>query len=271
MSPAALVLLFLASATPAAGQLRPLDPMDWRLFDAQASVTAQAGAAVYAGQRASLAGTRGTLVELGNLSAAWRSGRIAVEAAGTVLRLLRDEEVVEAPYGGARDQPGDWRDDSGDYRLATSVRVTPDRLPFQAAVRFGSRLPTTANEVGLERDRTDFYAVLAGRLARPRFHLLAEAGIGIHGTHEVNHLEQSDVLVFVGGVEVPLDGVAASLLVVGHADALDGSAIRGSEELAELRLRLRTRGRHWVEAQAVRGLTEFSPAAGLQLSVGTTR
>ena len=53
-----------------------------------------------------------------------------------------------------------------------------------------------------------------------------------------------------------------------NADGLQDRAIRGNEELAELRLQLRTRSQTWVQVEAIRGLTEFSPRAGLSVAVG---
>jgi len=268
---AALLGLALALLPAGAGaQLRPLEAAPWRIFEAGRTVTAGAGMAVYHRQRASLAGTEGRLLELGNFQAAWRSGRIAVEAAGTVYRSLREDRALIAPYEGVEPRDGSRRADAGDYRVSTTVLLTPADAPAQAVVRFGTRLPTTDNSVGLERDRTDFYALLGGRLRRGALAAAGEAGVGIYGTRSPNH-EQSDAIVYALSAEYALGRVTPTLALLGHADPFDAWTPRGNEDLAELRAGVRVGGRYWVEAQWVRGLAEFSPRSGLVLSAGTER
>src|SRR5690606_7025999 len=79
---AAAMIVF---AVEAHAQLRPLDPLTWSVFAEDRTLIAQVGAAVYDGQRASLAGVEGRLAELGEFSVAWRTGRVVLEAAGTIL------------------------------------------------------------------------------------------------------------------------------------------------------------------------------------------
>jgi hypothetical protein len=228
------------------------------------------GAGVLHRQRASLAGTEGRLLELGAFQALWRTGRVALEGSGTALRVFHDRRVFAPPYPGTRPPDGEPRRDAGDVRVSTTVRLTPAGHDALAVVRFGSRLPTTDNRAGLERDQTDFFALVGGRVRHGALRIAAETGVGIFGTRDPD-FEQSDVLLFALEVEQGLPGVTAALGVLGHLDGLPGWTVRGSEELAELRLRLRTRGRWWGQAQLVRGLTPFSPAHGLILGGGLTR
>src|SRR5215213_4486165 len=100
--------------TNAAAQLRPLEPFEWRMFDGGRSVSAQVGGGWMQGQRASLAGTEGTLVEAGNFRAFWRTGRVVLEAGGTVQRFFDEESRfapaepdVQADEDGRRQDAGD--------------------------------------------------------------------------------------------------------------------------------------------------------------------
>src|SRR5688500_13085557 len=137
---ASFAAIALALVTPATAQLRPLEPVAWEVFDAGRSVAVRIGAGVHEDQRASLAGTAGRLVELGNFVATWRSGRIALEAAGTVVRTLEDESRFAPAFGGALDEEGPDRFDAGDYRLLTTVLLTPPDAGTAVALRFGTRL-----------------------------------------------------------------------------------------------------------------------------------
>jgi hypothetical protein len=270
MSPRLFPLLaaLLLSPRPAPAQLRPLDPAEWRVWDPGAVFVAGIGAAAFGGQRASLAGTEGWLVEAGNFVLVWRTGRVAFEAGGTVQRFFRDERLFAAPHGGAAAE-GPGRHDAGDYRIATAVRLTPEVAPALAVLRFGTRLPTTDNKVGLDRDQTDFFALLGMRVGRGALRVSAETGVGINGTRDPG-FEQSDVWVYLLRAE-RAGAVTPVLTVTGHMDGLKDRTIRGNEELGELRLGLRAGRRRWVEAALVKGYTSFSPGVGVIVQAGVVR
>jgi hypothetical protein len=251
------------------GQLRPLPPMEWELFEDSTVATARMGAGMLHDQRASLAGTQGRLLELGDFALAIRSGRMAVEVAGTVLRLFDDEETFATPFGGAREGTGERRRDAGDFRVSTMVLLTPPDQPASALLRFGVRLPTTDNEVGLERDRTDFFALLGGRLQRNGYSLAGEAGVGINGTHDAQ-MEQSDVLMYSAVAAYRWGSFAPRASLVGHMDGMNGWTIRGNEELSEVRLGARWGRQVWIETDLVHGLQPFSPRIGILVSGGIT-
>ncbi|MEX2582323.1 MAG: hypothetical protein WD766_03570 [Gemmatimonadota bacterium] len=254
----------------ASAQLRPYDPFVWDLYVDGTDVFLQGGAAVLNGQRASLAGTEGTLVEAGRVRALARTGRVTIEAAGTIRRFFEEESRFAAPDPAVLPITGSRRADWGDYLLITTVAVTPPRRQSAAALRFGTRLPTTDNRIGLERDMTDFFALVLARTDRWALRFSGEIGVGIHGTRSSSY-EQSDVLVVLARVEVPDMALRPSLSFVGHADGLPGRTMRGNEELAELRAGIRTAGRNWVTVESLLGLTPFSPRYGVSISVGTTR
>lgn len=263
---AAAMIVF---AVEAHAQLRPLDPLTWSVFAEDRTLIAQVGAAVYDGQRASLAGVEGRLAELGEFSVAWRTGRVVLEAAGTILREFEDDVIFAEPTGDARPPAGQRRTDAGDYRVMTTVRLTSADAPVLAVLRFGSRLPTTDNRVGLERDQTDFFALLGARVTRGALALGVEAGVGIHGTRQQRY-EQSDVLLYALAAEYRFGSLTPSIVLVGQDDARSDWAIRGNEDLRELRLGLRVGDRRWLAFTAVRGLTDFSPHAGLRVTAGLT-
>jgi hypothetical protein len=261
-----LLVLALLPAT-ASAQLRPLDAFEWRMFEGERVASGQVGAGWLHEQRASLAGAEGRLIEVGNWRAFWRTGRVVLEAGGTVQRLFDEETRFADPDPDVRLEPDGKRQDAGDYRILTAVRLTGEGAPVAAALRFGTRLPTTDNTAGLDRDATDFFATLAGRAVQGRLALQAEAGIGIVGTREP-HFEQDDLLIYAlraeyhGGRLVPMLTVLGQQVGDGHQE------IRGNESLGEVRLGIRAGRRRWLLAEAVAGYTDFSPGLGVLVSAG---
>lgn len=262
-----VALALLVAPAPAYAQLRPLPPFDWRSFETDRVVTIQTGTGIYAGQRASLAGTEGLLVEAGEVEAYWRQGRVVIELGGTALRIFHDEHRFAPPQRDVDDPDAGRRTDAGDLRIGTAIRVSPRHWPADLALRFGTRLPTTDNRVGLERDQTDFYATIAAAVTTGRLRLSGETGVGIWGTR-IEDFEQADVLLYALGAEYRAGPVAAAVLLVGQADGFDGWEIRGNENLREARLALLIGQRRWLRAELVRGLAPFSPDTGVRLSAG---
>jgi hypothetical protein len=264
-----LVVALTAAVRPAFAQLRPYEPFDWSVLEGSNTVSGLIGAASLWGQRASLAGTDGHLTEFGAFQVFARTGRVVLEAGGTLLRVFEEQAAFAPPTGGAVDHELGTRRDAGDYRVSTTVVLFEIRSQGAAIVRFGSRLPTTDNRVGLERDAFDFFALLGGRLDSSWFRATAELGIGIHGTR-LPEFEQSDVLVYILGLAPRFGAVRPTLLLLGQADALD-FPIRGNEKLSEARLRVRGGDRVWVQVEGIKGLTEASPTYGVSLALGLTR
>lgn len=265
---AVVVLVALsASAREGAAQLRPLDPFEWRVLEG-ARLVGSVGGAVLDEQPAALAGTDGRLVELGDLALTWRTGRVAFEAGGTLQRLYRVERV-RGPAEAEVTATEEHRHDAGVYRVGAAFRLTPAGAPLTALLRFGTRLPTTDNRVGLDRDATDFYALLGGRLVRSRFAVGAEAGLGINGTRDPG-FEQSDVLLYAvqaryrGGALVPV------IAAVGQVNTASGD-VRGTETLGEARAGVRLGGDQWLRMEIVRGYAAFSPSWGVRVAAGITR
>lgn len=264
-----VALLFAGSLPSEAGaQLRPLEPADWQLIDGEGRVAGSIGGAKLFDQRASLAGTTGDLWEAGIFSLAWRTGRVVLEVAGTGQRYFSENDRFSEPHPEVDADADGNRHDSGDYRLSTSVRLTPTGWPFVGAVRFGTRLPTTDNETGLDRDALDFFATLGAAGSLSSLFVAAEAGLGIHSTREVR-FEQEDVLIYSARAELRGFVVIPSVAVLGQKHGTSHAAIRGVEDLGEIRAGLQTGRRYWLRVEAAKGYETFSPEAGVIVSIGS--
>lgn len=261
-----ILLVSCLPLSPVRAQLRPLEPVEWSVFGADRGTVAL-GMGFQDGQTASRAGTRGRLLELGSYRATVGLGRTVIQISGTAVRSFRDEDVVSAPLQGVRSPDGHRRVDTGDHRVSTLVRLTPSDWSTQATVRFGVRLPTTDDEVGLERDQTDFFASLSGRRGWGPFAVGLETGVGIYGTRDSNR-EQVDVLLFMGRLEYGLGWGKPIVTVVGQHDTRPNPTFRGTEDLGELRLGLQIGGDRWVRLQVARGFHDVSPDLGLLVGVG---
>lgn len=255
-----------AGAGPIEAQLRPLEPLDWGFWDTGASAALTLGSAFYSGQRASLAGTEGRLIELGTLTASVVLGRVVLQVHGTMARLYDERHVFAEPAGGARAPDGSRRIDTGDHQIHTIVRLTDHLAPYAAALRFGVRLPTTDNAVGLDRDQTDFFALLAGRALTGPVAVWGELGVGVYGTREVRP-EQVDPMLYEVGLRLERSRLTPVVQLVGQWDTRPGTQLRGVEDQTELRA-----GLQWGRSRAVRvmsiwGLNGFSPEYGLRLTL----
>jgi hypothetical protein len=257
-------VLTLLHPSPVSAQLRPWEPFDWSLFDGVHANIA-VGTSVLWGPRASLAGTGGVLVEAGTFAAGYRIDRVGLEAGGTFYRRLREEESFAPPTGGTEPRPLGVRHDTGDYRISTGVALTrPDRAAT-LLLRFGSRLPTTDNRVGLERDATDFFATLGARADIGVVRAFGELGVGIHGTRK-SESEQSDLLLYMVGIGMHAGPIRPTVVFLGQT--IDRHLrSRGTEPLSEIRLQIEIGGRVSGRVEAIHGFTPFSPEAGVSLSV----
>lgn len=259
-------LAFAGSPAPAAAQLRPLEPLDWRIFDENVVAVGGAGGGVLRDQPAPLAGTRGTLLEIGNWSLSYRSARIAVEVGGTALWRLTEHDTTGAPVDVVEPSDG-VRQEPGPAFAATAFRFSPDTWPADLVLRFGATIPTTSNESGLDRDRTDFFALLGARYRRNALELTAENGVGINGTLRPG-LPQSDVWTYAFGAAYTLGSLVLAADFVGRQDG-HSYVIRGNEDLRELRVGFDAGRARWLRVRYVRGMAEdASPAHGLRLTAG---
>ena len=263
---ALLVALLAATASGGSAQLRPLDPVDFHFLD-EPGWTMETGAGGHVGQRATLAGTEGDLLELGNTRIVWSTGRMALELSGTLLRIFQDERSYEEPVGGARASDGSLRVDAGDARVTTLVRLSEeDATPV--VLRLGTRLPSTNNEVGLDRDQTDFYSTLAILPQLGSWRVGAEFGVGINGTRDTGN-EQIDPLLFSVSATRTVGWFRPLLEATGQHDPRSNRDRRGNENVGELRLGGRMGGANaWLTILAVRGWTSTSPDLGVLVRVG---
>ena len=265
------VLAALSCASPAAAQLRPLEPAAWEMLEPGRQAEVLLGGALLYGQRASRAGPEGRLLEAGNFAIRLRFERIVLEGAGTLYRRLDDEVVIKPPMAETHPVDGDGRSDTGDYRVSTIVRLNSLESPTVALLRFGTRLPTTNNREGLERDQTDFFALLGVGHTFDALQVGAEAGVGINGTRDPTY-EQSDVAVYALTAEYGAGVIRPTASFIGHFDGLKNGSVRGSEDLKELRVGLQAHGRAWrLQLQGIKGFETYSPDYGAAITVGWIR
>ena len=266
----ALLACLMLWSLPAAGsaQLRPLDPLDWAALEGEGR-SVEVGSGFYTGQRASLAGTEGRLLEMGVFAATWSLGRVALRLAGTAVRVFEDQYAFADSWGGALPfHEGRRRTDTGDHRVSTLVGLTAPGSRVGAALRFGVRLPTTDNVQGLGRDQTDFFSSLGGRVVRDAWTVNVEVGLGVNGTRDPTH-EQIDPLLFAVAARWRNDGAEPFLELVGQHDTRAGPEPRGAENLGEARLGIQIGDQRWLRVTGVRGLTRMGPELGLEVRMGT--
>jgi hypothetical protein len=251
------------AASPLAAQLRPIEPVPWDAVDAQGPM-ARVGVGVHDDARATLAGTIGTLTELGIYTGTWTTGRVVIEIGGVVTRLFSDDSVYAAPIAHAHPSDGSRRVDTGEHRFATTVLLTPDGGPVAAVMRFGTRLPTTENEEGLGRDQTDFFGGFGARARRGALEAAGEVGLGILSTR-LDRPEQVDVLTYGARLGTARPGARGWIEAVGQHDTRRAAELRGLEDLSEARLVGEIGARRRIRATLVRGLTDASVGWGVVL------
>lgn len=261
-----LFALVLGSAADLGAQIRPLEPLSPRVGRCERCIEVEVGVGAYADQRASPVGAEGLLVEAGMVRLQWRLDRVAFEAAGTVWRWFEARRRFADPLSVVEDPSARVRSDVGDFRIGTIVTVAEAR-GASVLLRFGTRLPTTDDAVGLERDRTDFFATIGGRLARGAFAATLETGLGIQGTVESQY-DQVDVWLYSAAAEYQWGALTTGIALVGHTDGLRGPGVRGNENLSELQADLRIGRRRWARLTIVRGLAPYSPRLGAAVSLG---
>ena len=254
-------------AAPGDAQLRPLDPMGWSTFERPGG-TVVAGAGFYAGQRVSLAGVEGRLTELATFKVTWAYERVAVRLGGTLFRLFDDQHVFAEPIEDTRPPDGSSRRDAGDIRVSTIIRLTGNDAKVGAALRFGTRLPTTDNREGLGRDQADFFATLGLRFHEGPLAWSIEGGAGVNGTRDPRH-EQVDPVLFAAALMYEAGFVDPFLELTGQHDPRSSSDRRGNENLGEVRVGAVIGRDRWIKVTGGRGWTPFSPAFGLTLLFGT--
>jgi surfeit locus 1 family protein len=268
VAPRALVVaaLLLAAAAPCSGQLRPVEAMDWRIFDPGVRVAGGVGFGLLSGQPAPLAGTRGRLYEAGIYHLAIRSGRTAVEVGGTAVWRLSGEVEESAPVGLALAANGSPRQDAGPAFVSTLVRLSPDVWPADIVLRFGATIPTTSDESGLDRDRTDFFALVGARYRYRALSLQTEQGVGINGTVFADY-PQSDVWTYTFGASLERQATRLVVSLVGRQDGR-GSRVRGNEDLRELHAGIDFGQELWLQLRYVHGFSDFSPDRGIRVGGG---
>ncbi len=260
--------LFLAAllatgfgVSPLAGQLRPLDPVDWHAFDPGVVALAGFGGDAFTGQRASAAGMRGRVLEAPAALVSWTTGRVVLRAIVHPWRHFWGDTAFAAPLAGTDPAVPGRRDDAGDNAVETIVRLTPLAVPTSPllALRYGVRISTHNDRKGLDRHKTDFYALLGGRTFAGRWTLTGEGGLGVYGARQVV-AENALPFLYALGVHRRVRAWEPALELVGQAAR---HPPRGNENLSELRVGVRRGDERWVQVSAVKGLTDFSPRLGV--------
>jgi surfeit locus 1 family protein len=264
--PIVFVILFLATSGNAHAQLRPHDPLDWRIFDGDVDLIASVGAGMLRDQPAPLAGSVGRLLELGTYNLIVRSGRLAVEFNGTAVWRLQEDSQREQPADFVRPAPDGIRQDAGPAHAGALMLISPSAWPVDVMLRFGATIPTTGFPSGLDRDRTDFFAFAGARYARGAFTIATEQGLGINGT-AFGRNPQSDMWTYSLTGAWSFNALRASAGVVGQQDGHRGR-IRGNEDQREMRVGLQAGRRQWLAAELIHGLTRYSPGTGVRISAG---
>jgi len=260
-------LAFCVSSSGVAGQLRPLDPIDMATLDREGGTFAF-GFGAFGGQRVSLAGVEGRLLEIGTFEATWSYERIAVRIGGTSFRWFEGREIYSTPVDDTRAPDGSARTDAGDLRLQTILRLTPSEGRVTGALRFGVRLPTTDNLEGLGRDQTDFFTTLALRIVDGPWDITLEGGGGINGTRDPKH-EQIDPILFAGAARYEAGLVDPVLELTGQHDPRSSEDRRGNENIGEARLGVSIGGTRQLTVVGVRGWTSVAPDYGIIVRFST--
>jgi len=253
---------------PAAAQLRPLEPMDWRAFDPGTVVVARIGGGLFFDQRASIGQVEGRLVEAPGVVLSWTTGdegRLVLRAIIHPRRLLRVDSVLGTPLPGAT-KLGSPIVDAGDNAIETVLRLTPGVATggSLAALRYGVRLPTHNHRKGLDRHKTDFYAMLGGRVVRGALTLAGQGGVGIWGTQAPGY-DKVIPFLYEATASWRAGAVEPSLALVGQAVP---TQIRGNEDLSELRAALRLGRARFLEATLLRGVARYGPGWGVLVFAG---
>jgi surfeit locus 1 family protein len=264
--PLIVALAVASAAQPAQAQLRPLDPLEWRVFDKHTWLVVGAGSNMLWDQPATLAGTRGRLLEAGTYDVTFRSSRMAISLGGVAVWRFVDDDVERPPVYPARAANGRPRQDAGRAIASTLLRLSPAHWPADFVVRFGTTIPTTSDESGLERDRTDFFALFGARYRTGPLTLAMENGVGINGTVLPSY-PQSDVWAYTFMASYDMGTLTPIAEIVGHQDGTS-LTVRGNEDQRELRLGFDVGNEWWLRVRYVHGLSTFAPAHGVRLSVG---
>lgn len=268
-----LALLSPVALSPASPpQLRPVEPIDWTGFEEERG-SMSIGAMVLGGQRAALLGTEGRLVELGTLEFAVRVDRLLIHVRASPYRRFvqsaRFDDRFAEPAVGVERADG-TRVDAGTVLVSTTLPLgrsgARDTGRQQFVVRFGMRLPTTDDVIGIERDETDVFLSVGTRRVVDAWDLAAEVGVAIFG--RATGEGQTDPILY--GASIRRTGAAIRPYAewIGHHDTRRGGAPRGNENLGEVRIGLRTGDRWWLDAHAIVGVAEFSPDVGGRVRLG---
>ncbi len=268
---AALAALAAAgtSAFPAHAQLRPMEPIDWPGFEEERG-SVSVGGTLLRGQRAAFLGTEGQFVEVGAVELTFRVDRLLLHVTAAPYRRFSGSIRFAEPALGVEQREG-ARIDAGSVVVSTTVPLgdsgarSAGRQHF--AVRFGARLPTSDDVVGLERDETDVFATVGTRRVVGAWDLAGELGFGIFGVRSPDG-GQTDPVLYALSIRRAGSRVRPYAEWTGHHDTRALGAPRGNENLSEVRIGVELGSRWWLDAHAIAGISTFSPNLGGRIRLG---
>jgi hypothetical protein len=264
-----VVLSGLVCSDPAFAQLRPVDPIDWAGFE-EARGSVALGGTLLSGQRAAFLGTAGRLVEVGALELTFRVDRLLLHVVASPYQRFTGSDRFAEPAVGVERRDG-ARVDAGSVVASTTVPLggsgARTARAQQFALRFGMRLPTHDDAIGLERDETDVFATFGTRRVVGAWDVAGEVGFGIFGVRSPTG-GQTDPILYAASIRRDGALLRPYLEWTGHHDTRAQGAPRGNENLSEVRIGVEVGNRWWLDAQAIAGLSTFSPDAGGRVRVG---
>lgn len=267
---AAVTVLALALARPAAAQQRPLLTEDPEPIGA-GRILIEGGVDVAHDQQYPVSGLKGDLWRIPSIGLSIGISSIAELQidGGFYDRLKITSRNPDAPLASLLTVTGNTSHDVEDLVIATKIRLVSETAEHPAlAVRFATKLPDASNEKGLGLDTTDFFVSLLGAQTVESVRAVGNIGVGILADPTNGH-RQNDVLTYGLSVARALTQEAELVGELnGRISTRKGSPHPGTETRGLLRLGGRyTQGPARVDAAVFFGLTTFDPTIGITIGM----
>ncbi len=265
--------LLVAVATSAYGlkaQDRPLRTVDAETAPA-GTARAEVGFDFLQDVGFPLSGLRGDETSVGLMDVRLGIGKIAeIEVAGSLQNFLDVKSRGTSFVPNLELTGANTTHDSGDYRLATKVRIIKGQGKRPGlAFKFGFVMPNSNQARGIGTNTTNVFALVALEEQIRKLSVFGNAGLEI--LQAPNALfTQNDVLIYGGAFKYPLHrrvdlvGEVSGLYSDRHInDALLGTQSTGQ---ARLGLLVRAGGFTW-DLAGIRGLNKYDPRSGFTFGV----
>ncbi|HXF04633.1 MAG TPA: hypothetical protein VNM72_04365 [Blastocatellia bacterium] len=263
-----LIGVLLSGVRAAGAQQRPLLTEDVEIVPA-GRIRLDLGFDFLQNQRFSLSGLRGDLSALGVIALNWGlSSNVEVELQGTIQNFLGIEESFRPSAIPLRLPSPGSTNDVGDFSFWTKILLRRETARVPAlGIRAGVELPTTDQSRGIGTNQTNVIAALLVGKQMGRGKIWGNLGVGILSA-PLERFQQNDVLVYgLAGLYPVTNRVDLVGEVNGRANTRQRAPLgTESQGQARLGLRLRAGGLRW-DVAGVKGLTSFSPTAGIVFGV----